>query len=312
LHDNATHQEEYDRACIAYVVLTRARDRLIISQSRELGRQPNPLFDQVITELSKKNLVEKVKWPLSQPPVAPTLDRRSAPLIFAKPIPFSLLSQLSHCGQAAKYQVVYGLIGESSGYLLALKAIRTTLQWVSEKWADGQHPSLTEIDQFMEVFWEDETPGARQISGFYRPFALERVSAVLDRQAALGQTKWHQPQVFKLSSGQEVSYHVDEVEFRAGEVPIVRLHQWHAQSPTESQKLQLALYTSLDFDGNKPQVFLYNSLDNSDIPIVIPDYEYKKRIRRIEKLAETLIRGDFQLRKGRHCNYCPFLLICPS
>ena len=115
-----------------------------------------------------------------------------------------------------------------------------------------------------------------------------------------------------MPDGTKISFLVDEIERPPDERPILGLHQFHGRTPTKSPQLQLALYCSIRFGDQAPQVLLHDVGSGTDTEVLLPQRELDKRLRLLADLLHTLQRGQFQVNRNRHCNYCPYTLICPA
>jgi len=317
LRDAGTDSAAYSRSCLYYVAVTRARDRLFLSRSPRMNREPLPFWDDVITALEPRRLLEchtVKRAPWSRPAV----ESRAARLPQAEPISYAMIRQYQHCAQRAKYDYVYGLHAASGGYVLFVRRVRQTLKWLAEAAAAGTVPSASEIESYMESYVAG--PGSRAAKAqrpllpYYRDqvrrCALSFAARLEPGHRILLDAEWHYTQTGKPT----VSFRIDEIE--SGPRPVVRLHRYGEPSMRDEEDPVLCFYAGLMIDDEPVEVRLHYLASGEEkvLDLAWDHLAVEKKMKEIYSAAYAIKNGHFEPkpRNRNDCLRCPHNVICPA
>lgn len=320
----AAGNDSRSRVCLAYVAVTRARERLIISRVEDGRTLPEETFPALVQSLEADGLLERALWPdIEADVVSPQGEVGKSATTEATPrttlsckderveLDLGILEDLQFCGQKTKFARIDGLRAESTGFLLFHRILNETFAWMINAHNSTQIPAKQEIEDYLIGLWDAAKPHERQLGLFYRERTSEYSNTFSGRLARSEQVRWKVPfENHHVLPGVALKFCVDECE--SGDKPILR---WHTFSKISSEKLRnklrLALYSRRKICGLAPQLRVYHVPTGTEnlISFTSEDWEEAKiEINRVYALWQQRVLLP---QISYDCHFCAFNLICP-
>ena len=311
--------DAHSRACLAYVAVTRAREKLVLSRV-ENESLPEMAFAEVVSTLDSESLVNHQKWPDVMTEMAtkapsdkilkPTEDNTTV-------LDLNVLELLQFCGKKAKYTHVDGLRAESSGYLLFRRVLNETFEWMV-----GEHnitgvPTRDSVNEYLAQRWEIAEPHQRQLEQFYRAHTTDYAQIFADRLARSRKLRW------KLNFENERAIPGVVLQFQADECeqgdnnrrPILRWHCFNAKLPSADKlktHLRLALYSRRLIGGSAPEIRVYHVPTGQETSVAFRDEHWQAAQAELHRLYALWGHKELTPDISFKCFSCAFNFLCPS
>jgi DNA helicase-2/ATP-dependent DNA helicase PcrA len=318
----ATDEDDaLEELCLAYVAITRACDRLVLSRAERYGRgtaTPAPFLQPLVDVLEPAGYLRVGGV---APTSAATRDASAAPSGEPWPldgeVPFGALEDYEECGQRFKYTRVYGLRGEERGSLLFHRAVYAMLSWMANQTSDASPPDAAAALAYLAGYWEESGLAGHWYEGAYRRRAERVVRAFAARLGpGMRLTIRRHARLHVGSDGRAVDLTVDEEEERDGR-HIYR--RWHFGPPAKTHMVdnRLALFVALhrqEYGDDVPyEVRLYYPLNGLDEVVEPSARVVSNHTAKMSELIRDIEAGRFKPNRSiMRCPSCPFNLICPA
>ncbi|HEX8464772.1 MAG TPA: ATP-dependent helicase [Abditibacterium sp.] len=311
--------DAYNEACLYYVALTRAEEQLFLSTFiQDDGKTaPLPYLKQIIGALEPSGALEireskesewKKKYPSSE--LTPFPD---------EVVPYAMIRQYEYCPRRAKYDYVYGLRTETSGFRFFKRQLREALLWIASLSERNVRPDEDQIEAKIAELWADNARSQQKMARVYQDQAL-KCARTFAARVPLGveiqlDATWEWP-VPGVQPPMRIAFKVGELE--GGDIPVARLHRLDTEHPAHLTDPVWSLYAAIALaEGMEELEFELSYLANDEqhTPHQIRDEQWVKAQQ--SKLSETvrLIRyGQFRPKPGdfKMCHRCPYNLACPA
>lgn len=329
---------ETEEACLLYVALTRARDRLIVSRPNAHGKRVvrpsrfwTPLLETLTangharlthaadivpatiaeTEVDGGGLARRDQSTLDAP-----LRVRTFNEALAKPRSYRLLNEFETCGRRVEYERIYGLVGDEDGYQKFHRSVYAVMEQIAAQAAQGEVPSPQEAGRWLEAWWQEVGPHDHRLEPIYRRYAASAVETFTarlrpDRKILLRQKR--QVEIGKRS----IDFTVDEIEEVPDGAPIWRRHHFgHAAKSHSDEDLLFLLavaHNQSTLDGSIADIRVHYLLTGEEEAVLLTPRKTANRLKKMERLADEWEAGQFQARPSLfNCAQCRFNLICPA
>ena len=310
-----TSDDKYSEACLNYVAVTRAKERLFLSTFTSIDdySQQSPFLPQIVEALERTGDVTHLRprgafWrPQAETyPLTPFEDEH---------IPYSMIRQYEYCPRRAKYDYLYNLRTESTGFRFFKRQLGKALEWIADEIGENRRPTPAEVEQRIDSLWEENTRSMQKMSRLYRDQALLCASAFARRltpgvKVILGQV-WDL-EVPNTIPPVKIAFKVDERQETSP--PKICLHKLELKHPNHHRDNVWSLYATLIADGHIEFELAYLALDDQT-PIDLEKWG-QSRIEQLYKRAKSIRKGEFPpTPKGRGkemCHRCPYNLTCPA
>jgi DNA helicase-2/ATP-dependent DNA helicase PcrA len=320
--------DEFEEACLLYVALTRAQNRLFVSSARQ-GRfvggrevRPHPLIAGVRQALEASSgtieFIEVGDRCCSAESVAPAGGHGQttvyAPYRFEDAVPHRLLEMYAGCGLKFLFHYVYRLDDGENRFRVFGKVVHRAMQRIAGAVAQGTVPSDQEVERMFGLLWEKATGGAQDAGSLYVARGLQALQAFRDRLRP-GEPVTIGYEATFLVEGRLVSLRIDEL-CNDGSRWVVRKH--HLSKPsTRHGKDKFFLGLQLANRQNNlraPRTVLDYPLERKEEFVATP---YGDRVAAhqndITAAIAAIESGEFPPAPSAFkCRNCAFNLVCPA
>lgn len=316
LRDPSVADENIEEACIFYVAVTRARDRLVLSRA---DKYPNgraaPLrhLTHLLGELEGTGYVRETVASVS-PDEAPAGARAAeAGWPLGDEVTFRLLKNYEDCPRRFFYDTVLGLRNDDPGYAEFHDTVYATMAWIAEQVASGSRPLAEAVSGEFAARWEERGPKEHPYAAAYQRRG-EQIAQEFARRLQPG-TKVRLREEVRLGDGPRgVTVKIDEIE--EGATPIFRRHYFGPPAKRHAKDEHLPfLFAAAHFqqNGQAPcEVRNYYPLHDRDDVVPINPSVITRRKKKMEDLAAGIEAGQFSPKpEEMRCASCPYYFICP-
>lgn len=311
-----TTDEKYSEACLYYVASTRAEEQLFLStstQSHEYSERL-PFLRQIVEALEDTKDVTFLQ-PNEMPWKRPKLTYALTPFE-EQEIPYSMIRQYEYCPRRAKYDYLYNLRTESSGFRFFRSRLHQALSWIAEEIGRGEKPTPEAIKEKIDVLWTENSRSKQKMSRLYYDQALRcartfvqhltpGVKIILNEKWEVDVPNTNPPVklTFKINQRQETP-------------PIVSLHKLAGKHEKHRSDAEWSLYAQLLSNETETTFELsYLALDEQIQMEVAPQASWNEsKFRAICRRVESIQRGEFppKPKDDEMCHRCPYNLTCPA
>lgn len=313
LRDKDNDNAAYSQACLYYVAVTRARDRLFLSRANRPNRDFVPYWDDIVESLAPRGLLQRHATK-RQGWDRPSLDSRGPRVGVSEPIPYAMIRQYQYCSQRAKYDHVYGLSSGGGGYLFFVRRLRQTLRWIAGAARDGAVPGDKAVEAFLQAMWEDDAKAHRPLLPYYFEQARRCAFSFAARLQPGCDTRLDEAWHFERPGQPMIRFTIDEVDY--GSQPIVRFHRYGKPSPRHAEDPVLCFYAGLTIEDKPVEVRLHYLETGAEttLDLSLEQPAFQRKLKDAYSAAHAIKNGVFEPkpRQFKYCNRCPYNSICPS
>lgn len=320
-------RDEEEEDCLAFVALSRARDRLILTCSayataRLTKTRPPPWLGHLVPQLPP---VPPKPAAAAVAPVVPTSTASSAPHVFSA----VLLDAYARCPRRYAYDYVWGFREhrEQSAYNLFVRCVYAVLGQI----ADEQLSGAQAIDRFATEWRANGPPDEHPYAALYQRRGramIERAAATLAGLTADGATVRRSPQTLDLGDGFAATVTPDALLI-SPDRRTVRAQRWLTGGPREHHKEDkvfglLYLAAKQEVPDVEPTIEIrYVARDHEAVPVFTKGKTGEptppsatviaNRRSYYRKAAEGIVAGRFDPKPTDFgCPRCPYYFICPG
>ncbi len=342
--------DEGGEACLFYVGVTRARDRLVMSYSERNGKQkakPSQFLDALLAGLPVERITKRqwqsagtdnaLKLPArgegdeDEDIIAPedsAAFRPDAVFIAAmrpETLSVSALESYQRCPRRYMYSTICGFSGEEGSYQLFWQAIQQTLKSLQEYASppvEGEQrriPSREEARQIYTQHWQHMGGQEQPFAPMYEQHGYEVVELMREKILTSGESNWElRPSIEVDVAGRTLSLSIDRIEQAKQGAKAVTFVRSRFGKRKEKPKagLREVLYAQAyrqHHDGQHLDLLFHNLSTGETMPITISPRSEQGLLKKMEESLEALERHDFPARPDPFsCPSCPFFFICPA
>ncbi len=333
LADGDIHLAEERR--LAYVGMTRARERLILSWARDEGerpRRPSQFLLEALetpalgTEVLRPSPIEKIERLRPPTESAPAVTPRAPkPDIVEQPLTLSYgqVNDYSECPARYRFAHLIRLPTPTNHALVVGRALHAAVQAFHRSQMDGAPMSREALRDELDRHWESTGFVTRAHEDARRVSAHAALDRFWDEQQAAPSPVIGVEQEFAFRFGTDrVRGRMDRVDRRPdGTVAVVDYKSGDVRDPATAtrrsrESLQLAMY-ALAWEaehGQPPEELTLHFLETGEVghSRATPARLEKARDQ-IASAAAGIRAGEFPARPGSmRCATCPFRTICPD
>jgi DNA helicase-2/ATP-dependent DNA helicase PcrA len=311
--------EESEEACLFYVAVTRARDKLYLSFAEQYGRKakPSPFLNPVLEALRPTNYVEELSVTGEQiKREEPTMTVGSR-FAFQGVVPLSPLKLFQRCPKRFEFTFIQRLSAGDKGYRDFQRVLSRVQHWLCDEGKRGTVPSIDHVLVELDAAWEEMGPA----NHWYAPRYRARVDEILRRlhQRLVAGASLRLREVVEIDcDGRMVGLTLDEIA--DGSEPIIRwIHYGRkakrhlGKDATEHMPALLGAAAAVLYPTRNPEVRISYPLLDEEFPSEATATIIKNRLKKVREIAEQAEAGPYPAKWNDHtCLSCPFALICPA
>lgn len=311
------HNEEEE--CLFFVALSRARDSLCLSRSRQYrsqNRNPSPLLALIRSSLpgpldgsttwTRRELASETAR-IAPPTELPVFTERA-------------LGVYLDCPRQFYYEFVLGLSGkrEDSAYLQFHLCVYRVLRWINEEILAGREIATAVLQQKLDEIWDAHGPRGHLYETIYYGEAEKMIKRAFHRRSgSKGRAvniEWEIPLAYgKIMLKPD---HIETLEEGANSSLLIQRLRTGRRSKTESDKEIYALYHRAAQESHSQTQSRIQILYLSTDEVEEVEMSAKKINTRLEKydaaMAGILQEQFLPAPEDRLCPRCPHYFICPA
>lgn len=310
----ATHLRE--EACLFYVAVTRAKDRLFLSNSKVYAvRTKGPVAALCQTVMDALDAIGR----LNRPTVSlPELDRSPAePNTTSETLAYSVpdniyesdLRTYKECPRRFLFQRIYGLPEADTAFLAFYRAVYGAAK-------DASTDPNTLRERF-EARWSEAGPPDDHWQAPLLRRAAERLVTRMEEQHRSGTPKtFRQEKSLQISNGEGVIINVRLTVDEEGVNPegkrFFRRHKQGSRLPKKPPDEDIATLYALLADQESPgtEIAFYYPHLNESIPALIGKQKKANLCGNVVRMVSDIKQGKMPARPTDQCKRCPYALIC--
>ena len=321
---------------LAYVGMTRARERLVMSWARDGGERPrrasqflleafdHPADGQQLAGRSPLERIERLRPP-AQPRLAPPEEPARRPGLVEQPLTLSYgqVSDYTDCPARYRFAHVFRLPTPANHALVVGKALHAAVQAFHRSQIDGDPMSREALQAELDRNWESTGFVTRAHEEARRASARRALDRFWDDQQANPAPVIGVEQEFVFRLGPDrVRGRMDRVDQRPdGSAAVVDYKSGDVRDAATAtrrarESLQLAIYAlAWESDHERaPDRLELHFLESGAVGVSTASPARLDRARSLIETAAAGIRaGEFQANPGpMRCASCPFRTICPD
>jgi|GEM_PF-524040 DNA helicase-2/ATP-dependent DNA helicase PcrA len=296
---------DIERACLFYVAMTRARDRLVLSYAQQYGARkgaPSPY----LTELLQGEAGECIQ-PLdpaepTKTTTSPNDDANHPPVVLPVEVRLNDLGTYERCPRQYYYRHVLRAGESEATYPWLVTVFREVL-------AACRHGDVNpDIEEMLDDKWDQISEDAPW-PPHYRNAAIAAVRAVLQEYPDTEGRLAHSVPV----DNHEIRLVIDDVRLEGNEVEAL---SYHLSEPRRSEPNSTAQIFPVEalrerYPQLTPRVRSYFPLYQAATPSrVVKDKLRQNRVQKVSEFLADIERGVFPCRTGRPCQWCDAALVC--
>ena len=315
-----------------YVALTRAKDRLWLSHSRDhggtkpwkrssflaeaLALEPEPKLPGKLAPRERIERFEGHSHPL-EGPLPPVVAEGEALRLTYYPVDDYLTCPF-------KYKIAHqlGLKPPPDQSLMYGNAFHSAIQVYHKARMDGQSYSWEAMQAAFLELWRGEGFDSPEHEEQRKARGLVQLRAFYDEEEASGTVPWRIEHKFDapLDAQTRLVGRMDRLDRRPDGTVVISDYKTSGKDTQEKadaevrKSLQLAIY-ALAFEaetGKLPEVLELRFLEHGLRAQLTPDAKYlDKKREEILKAAQGIRAGDYHATPGRDCKFCAYRSICP-
>jgi len=322
------HLQEERR--LFYVAMTRAKDQLYLSAIDKKRNPKSRFIDEVGDESSwyiEHRAVEHAPIHEEAEPKAEELLPAAGWQFSLFPIPerlklsFSQIDTYQRCGLKYKFRYVYRIPTAPKAYYTYGEVQHRVLEEFFSRIKRGEEVSSETLRELYEKHWRDEPhlwPGDTLQQREYKKRGYEELTEFYERNKDTLQAPLALEENFSFEvGGHLVTGRIDRVDALDGEK--VEVIDYKTGRPKDQknadESLQLSIYALAARERFKKEPALlsfYYLTSNEKVSSVRTEDELEETKGEILKVAESILRREFQPQKGYHCDWCDYKPICPE
>jgi DNA helicase-2/ATP-dependent DNA helicase PcrA len=310
----AAHLRE--EACLFYVAVTRARDRLFLSCAEAYGpRTKGPVSelcrtvvgaleaqgrietpDFIVPEIAQAALEDSQPGEVIAPAVSDTIHERD-------------LRLYRECPRKYLYQRIYGLPDGDTGFL----SFHSSVYRAAKDTGDGE---TVLRDRFESLWSEAGPPEDHWQAPLFRRAAERLIERMEVPVPSASDRLYRQEKSVQVDTedgnSYQVRFTVDEETVEADGHRCFRRHKQSSRLPQNPPDEDVVtLYAMLaDQEGQEVEVAYYYPQVGEEMPAKIGKVKKANMSKRIVQTISDLRRGEMPAKPSDACRRCPFVLIC--
>jgi len=319
-HGEEMNDHFTEEACLFYVAVTRARDRLVLTRAKKYGRNraaASPFLEGLVTELTAAGYLQHVALPggLADPETRSGHEGRT----FPDGIPHAALKTYEDCPRRFLYEWKYRLTDPDRGYRDFHSVVYAVLTWAEEQVAQGQTLTAEGLRAVLDARWAEGGPKEHRLESLYRRRAERVVEQITSRFRPGVRFRFRQRATVQIGV-HTVLVTPDEVE-DGPEGRAVRRHRFGRRPKTfdDHPVLRVLDEVSLgDIAVGPVRVYVHYAMEGVDDEVsasakTMSVLKKKNWREKVEKHLSAIQAGEFPPNPSdRECPYCRFNLICPG
>lgn len=314
IHGEDASDPAIEKACLFYVALTRARDRLYVSCATKYGRF-NCGMSEYVTDLIGKLESKSIVRIVTAQAVAEAAKAPSETIAFDLPetIPFAYLTAIDDCPKQFEFRHILGLHDEDRGYLDFHQSVYGALEYLLNEKAEGKSVSESEVVGKLHEIWVSGASVDHWYGSKFVATAESTVRSLYQKVESGELTSGRVNMAFQVGT-QNVSLPVDEVE-RTSSGIVFKRHVFGPPSDghlDKDQQVALHLCSRLHAGENSPVTMVKYPLLNIEVPAPFLAGKLKNRREKFEALVAIAQHGPYEVSPGDCCKSCLANMVCPS
>jgi DNA helicase-2/ATP-dependent DNA helicase PcrA len=340
--------EEGNEACLFYVGVTRARDRLVLSYSERNGKQkakPSQFLEALLAGLPDDRITKR-RWhgagatntlvlqtgnAVEEDEDMPALidsaafqpDADFIAAMQPETLSVSALENYQRCPRRYMYSTICGFSSEEGSYQVFWQATQQTLATLKEYISppDGKQPRIPTQEETQEIYsqhWQRLGGQEQPFATMYEQHGYEVVELMREKLISSGETNWELRSTMQVDvAGRSISLSIDRVEQPkqgAKSATFVRSRFGkRKEKPKAGLREFFYVQASRQLDGQPLDLLFHNLSTGETMPITLSPRSEQGLLKKIEESLEALERNEFPARPDSFtCPSCPFFFICPA
>jgi DNA helicase-2/ATP-dependent DNA helicase PcrA len=336
--------DEGSEACLFYVGVTRARDRLVLSYSERNGKQrakASPFLEALLAGLPEDR-VTQCRWLgaganssivqqagaddeanegnedmpafVDSAAFQPGADFIAAmrPAMLSVPA----LENYQRCPRRYMYSTICGFSREEDSYQLFWQATQQTLAALRTAMSpsDGEQPNIPTREEARAIYaqlWQELGGQAQPFAPMYEQHGYEVVELMREKLVASGETNWELRPTMQVDvAGRTVALSIDRVEQPkskqgATSVTFVRSRFGkRKEKPKAGLREFFYVQAARQLDHQRLDLLFHNLSTGETMPITLSPHFEQGMLKKIEESLQALERNEFPPR--------PDSFTCPS
>jgi DNA helicase-2/ATP-dependent DNA helicase PcrA len=341
--------DESGEACLFYVGVTRARDRLVLSYSERNGKQktkPSQFLEALLAGLSDERITKR-RWHSTDtingfvPQESDEAGEDEDMLAFVDSAAFqpdedfiaamrpetlsvSALENYQRCPRRYMYSTICGFSSEEGSYQLFWQATQQTLATLKEYVSspDGEQRRVPTREEAREIYaqhWQHMGGQEQPFAPMYEQHGYEVVELMREKLLTSGESDWELRPTMQVDVvGRTISLSIDRIEQPkqgAKSVAFVR-SRFGKRKEKPKAGLREFFYVQASrqrLDGQRLDLLFHNLSTGETMPITLSARSEQSLLKKVEESLEALDRNEFPARPDLvSCPNCPFFFICPA
>jgi DNA helicase-2/ATP-dependent DNA helicase PcrA len=322
------HLQEERR--LFYVSMTRAKNELYLSTVDKKGNRMSRFLEEIGPQDSSYlafRTVDHVPVEL-EAEEAGEFFRPSQKVQFTLfPVPerlrlsFSQIDTYQTCGLKYKFRYFYRIPTAPKGYYTYGDVQHRVLEEFFSMIKKGEEVSAETLTQLYEKHWRDEPRlwrGDTLQQREYKKRGYEELTEFYERNKDILEAPLALEENFSFEvGGHLVTGRIDRVDALDGEK--VEVIDYKTGRPKDQknadESLQLSIYALAAREKYKKEparLSFYYLTSNEKVSSARSEKDLEETKEEISKVADSILRREFQATKGFHCDWCDFKPICPE
>lgn len=317
------HLQEERR--LFYVAMTRAKDQLYLSGIDKKRNPKSRFIDEVGHESSwylEYQTVEHVAVEPSEEPeeliTAPGRQFSLFPVPQRLRLSFSQIDTYQTCGLKYKFRYVYRIPTAPKGYYTYGDVQHRVLEEFFSKIKSGEEVSANTLKLLYEKHWRDEGYPDTLQQREYKRRGYEELTDFYERNKDYLQAPLALEENFSFEvGGHIVTGRIDRVDALNGDK--VEVIDYKTGKPRDQKNadtsLQLSIYAMAArerFKKEPAMLSFYYLTSNEKVSSQRTEQDLEETKEEILKVADSILKREFQAIKAFHCDWCDFKPICPE
>jgi DNA helicase-2/ATP-dependent DNA helicase PcrA len=320
------HLQEERR--LFYVAMTRAKNNLALS-GIDKKRNPKSRF---IDEVGPREAwyldyrtVEHIPMPVEAleeaeelPPGPQKLQYTLFPIPERLRLSFSQIETYQTCGLKYKFRYVYRIPTAPKGYYVYGSVQHQVLEEFFSRIKKGEEVSSETLRLLYEKHWRDEGYPDTMQQREYKKRGYEELAEFYERNKDMLQVPLALEENFSFEVGRHVvTGRIDRVDPLDGDK--LEVIDYKTGKPKDQKNadtnLQLSIYAIAArerFKKDPALLSFYYLTSNEKVSSQRTDKELDETREEILKVADSILKREFQATKGFHCDWCDYKPICPE
>lgn len=310
------NDSDIEEACLFYVAVTRAQDRMILTHADKYHNSaiPSVFLNQVISRLSTKGYMGNRIISSSSSSEEQVTAKPIRCYTFEGDIPFRTLSTYELCPKIFEFQQILKLHDDDMGYRNFYSVVYAVMQHVADRVIAGDHADANHVLEALDQEWRNNGPVDHWYEERYRASAEQLVRSFASRLQPGVPVKLRQ-ELPLVTGNRTILVTVDEIE--DGEGIVMRWHRFGKPAKSHREKdhmpALMAAVAQCHFAGRKCEFKISYPLLQFEVPVSPTSKVIANRVAKMDKLAAAAESGAFPPQKSQMiCKTCHYNLICPN